>query len=311
MATATELNRLKWGGQPGAGHYEVWYLTLHDPQSGAAFWVRYTLHDPPPSGGESEAALWAVSFEPDDGGLQLRDVYPLARFRDASSSAGFAVELGPGRIDMRGARGEVGEGERRIAWDLRFDWSRGRYAVREAPGEQGHVFGRRHADRWAWAHCARLEGAEWAAFDGISGQVRKLGLLLPPATPLHLALEGRGFLLDGARAIWTPKSEFELGRWAFEAEQGDQKLTGQVTATPESFVSVEYADPTGGRAYCNHSERADMRLELFERRAGAWQRELVLESHGQAAFEIASRERDPRVPRTLDLAEARVCRGRG
>ena len=36
--------------------------------------------------------------------------------------------------------------------------------------------------RWAWAHCCDFD-VPGAVFEGVSGQVKKLGVVLPPATP--------------------------------------------------------------------------------------------------------------------------------
>ena len=43
-------NALQWNRQPG--HYEVYYLTLTDPQTGLGVWIRYTMLAPvSPAGG--------------------------------------------------------------------------------------------------------------------------------------------------------------------------------------------------------------------------------------------------------------------
>src|SRR5690606_13174513 len=103
----------------------------------------------------------------------------------AGGGPAFRLTCGPGALGPDGARGEVGQGAGRIAWDLTFShaagrsshvhpalWALGlagtcatspalqlavsgtielgerRIALSEAPGEQGHVWGKRHA--WSW-----------------------------------------------------------------------------------------------------------------------------------------------------------------
>ncbi|RMG10076.1 MAG: hypothetical protein D6731_18235 [Planctomycetota bacterium] len=242
------------------------------------------------------------------------------------------------------ACGAVGHGARRIAWDLRLDENDARgfrhvspvlyrlgiassavatpglrfrasgivrvgereIRLRNAVGEQGHVFGRRHASRWAWVHCNEFEGAPAAIFEGVSARVRKGGLLLPPASPLCLRLApGRRLTWSGPHELWTTESRFSLGSWSFEAYKRDLFLRGTVSASPEDFVSVEYRDPDGRRVYCNHTEAADVTLDLFERRGPGWELARRLVARGVAAFEVGDERRDPRPRRRLDLAEAR------
>ncbi len=340
-----QLNRLQWRG--GRGHYEVYYLTLHDPASGWAFWFRYTL-EAPSDGGRPQAYLWAFSFPPagEEAGLslQLLDRHPIGRLHDRSRRGRFALELGPGWLDAEEARGSVGAGARRIAWDLRLGPSWGSYRhvsprlyglrvassavatpalamaatgwvqvgerrieLKEALAEQGHVYGRRHADRWTWAHCHAFSDAPGLVFEGVSAQVEKLGLLLPPASPLLVRQRGpQGVDLSwsGPRAMWTPTSQFGLGYWTFEAQRGDRLLRGSLSAPLESFVRVEYRDPDGSSVWCNHSEVAEVRLELLARDGDGWRPEWRRVG-APAAFEYGDRAADPRPPRRLDQAEAR------
>ena len=107
MGLMSSLNEMQWRGQ--RGHYEVWYLTLHDAGSGWAFWFRYTLNVPPDPAQASEGLLWAFAFPPDgEGGLQLLDRYPIERVLDRSNGR-FALEIGPSRLEL-GAGPGLGPG---------------------------------------------------------------------------------------------------------------------------------------------------------------------------------------------------------
>ena len=57
----SSANALRWDGGPG--HYEVWYVTLTDPESGIGVWIRHTLLAPLDA--PAEAALWLVAMAPD------------------------------------------------------------------------------------------------------------------------------------------------------------------------------------------------------------------------------------------------------
>jgi hypothetical protein len=337
------LNRSAWSGQ--RGFYEVWYLTLHDPGSRWAFWFRITINVPPEPGAPAHAFLWAFTFPPDGEGpaLALLDRFPLSAFSADGGGVGcgparFELAEGGGRW-----RGEVGAGDQRVAWDLELGPPEGEafrhvsptlYAAKVASsavatpamrlavngsvtagertievagavGEQGHVYGRRHAHRWTWAHCAQFDDAPGACFDGVSAQVSKGGLVLPPASPLCFQTgEGEVFRWNKVRQIWRIDSEFVLGRWTFEARQRGMMLRGSVTAPPQGFVSVEYQDPDGSPLYCSHSEAGVTRIDLFRRRGLGWSLDRSFTS-SRTAFEHGERERDLRCQRRLDHDWAR------
>jgi hypothetical protein len=257
---------------------------------------------------------------------------------------GFKIEVGPGVLERGKAKGKVGTGASTIEWDLKFEprgpslehFSPALYAIgvarslcnaphlalevdgtvkvagrtiklQKAPGEQGHVFGRKHATQWAWAHCNAFAEEKDAIFEGVSAKVRRYSIALPTVTPIYLRARGKEHVLTSTASMLAHDSRFELGRWDFEAEDEEILVMGRVQAPPERFVSVEYRDPDGEKVYCNNCCLADMSLELYERVGARWEPAGRLTSSGTTAFEIADGRRDPRVQRKLDLAEARAA----
>lgn len=331
------LDRPAWAGPRQRGHYEVWYLTLHDPASGRAVWLRHTLTVPKDPSKPAYAAVWAFTFDRAGAGVEVMEKHPLEAFRWAEDGP----TLGPVSLTPTRARGTAG----RVSWDLRLSAGPGAGSFRHVPevlwrarlagtnvsspalqlhvsgevevggerftfdraiGERGHVFGRRHADRWAWAHVHHFDGAPDASLEGVSAEVKRFGLRLPVATPLVLQAGGKRWAWETARSIWSPVAAFDLGRWDVEARGADlfgveHLVRAKVTCAPETFVRVEYADPDGGRVWCNHTEVADAEVDVLVKDGAGWTLERRLVARGSVAFEVAGRTPDPRPRRRLDL----------
>jgi hypothetical protein len=179
--------------------------------------------------------------------------------------------------------GHVQVGERRID-------------VAGATGGQAHLWGSKHANRWAWVHCNDFVGTDGEArngvfVDGVSVFVPRFGREIGPNTPVVARVGGADLMSISPLTVTRNPSDFGLDRWSFEARAGHRKLTGEVSARREDLVGVTYHDPDGELAYCYNTEVADMRLDLWERdgRRAPWQKLDGLRSVGHAHFEYAQR----------------------
>ncbi|MBI3724581.1 hypothetical protein HY251_11595 [bacterium] len=347
------LNDVRWQGKRHRGFYEVWYVTLVDPASGDAYWFRYTIDAPAAGKGESELGLWAFSTPAKDprAGLSLHDRLPLSKFADKTTEEkGFRVEFGKAFVDPARATGKTGSGERSIEWDLKWEKNGVSFEhvpmvleklgvaqsaassqnlavlfdgtikvggksikVSKWPGEQSHTWGKKHADSWAWAHCNAFEEDKDAVFEGVSARVRKLGLLLPAATPLFLRLAGtpepREISWTSVFTLWSNVSRVSAGRWDFEADSPEVLLKGTASAPLERMIAVEYRDPDGEPLWCHHATGGDLALEVYRRTGARWSLDRRLTSKGTTAFELTSRARDPEVGRYFDLSQAIATEG--
>ena len=232
------MNALRWDGRPG--WYEVWYLIV-----AGRFWLRYTLHVPSDPQAEGEAALWLASF---DGVPSARkEVFPLDAFR--TSAAGWPLELGsatladsratgPGfDLDLRALAAPADPLPRVVRPLARTRFLLAQPVVEvsgtidgveldRALGTQAHVFGTRHAERFAWAHAGMRDGSY-------------VELLTAKAKGLpELSFRNGGF----ARGTLEP-ALWRIGGYRVEAD-------------PADFLGVTYRDPDGTPLYCYHSERA-------------------------------------------------------
>ncbi len=179
------LNVLQWDGTPG--HYEVYYLSATDPASGIGLWIRYTMVAP--ITGAPTCALWFMAMDPaGDVRVGRKVSFPVDQL--VADPEPFRLAIGDSELSDRGMAG----GFEDVRWELR--WEPGRayehvhpllrrgkiaktvltlphadlsidgtvaFGDREltlsgARGGQAHLWGSKHANRWAWVHCNDFAG---------------------------------------------------------------------------------------------------------------------------------------------------------
>lgn len=321
-------NALQWDRNPG--HYEVYYLTLTDPDSEVGLWIRYTMVAPLPATGEpASCSLWFLGMDPhssEQPRFARKATFPIEQL-DAHTEP-FRLAIGGATLSGTGMQGAFED----VAWDLRWAPGRpyehvhptlraGRVAstilvlphadvavdgsvtfggrqleLRGARAGQAHLWGSKHASRWAWVHAGdftTIDGEPVADIfvDGVSVIVPRLGREVGPSTPVVGRLERQDFRSTSPLRVLANKSEYSLTHWRFEAQAGNRKLIGDVEADRDQLAGVTYHDPDGELAYCYNSETASMRLELWarDRWPGAWEHRTTVVSRGRAHFEYAQR----------------------
>jgi hypothetical protein len=320
-------NKLQWDGE--AGHYEVYYVTLTDPQSGLGVWIRYTMVAPLPHTGDAPTcSLWFLAMDPHQRRVAgAKRTLPIAAMQAESDP--FELRIGDATLSDQGMRGGFDD----IEWDLR--WSPGakhyehvhpllrrakvaqtvlvlphadltvegtvgfagrRLELESVRGGQAHLWGSKHASSWAWVHCndfASLEGDSVPAtfVDAVSVFVTRLGREVGPNTPVVGCIDGEDFNSTSVRHVLGNESTFTLTGWRFEAIDASRKLVAEVDADRDLLAGVTYHDPDGQLAYCYNGETASMRLHVYERarRVGGWTHRKTLVAHGRAHFEYAQR----------------------
>ena len=322
-------NTLVWDHKPG--HYEVYYVSLTDPASGCGAWIRYTMLAPlPETGEEATCSLWFMAMDPQSGVLGRKANFPIAAL--SAREQPFELRIGESVLTDSGMSGGFEE----VAWDL--SWTPTAHAYEHvhpilrrariaktvlclphadlaiegtlrfgdrtlelagARGGQAHLFGSKHASRWAWAHCNDFHGLDGeprpdSFIDGVSVVVPRFGREVGPSTPIVGRVLGEDFLATSPRSVLAAPSHFALSTWRFGATSGRRRIVGQVDAPRAQMVGVTYTDPDGDHAYCYNSEVASMRLWIWERpQKGSWTLADTLVSDGRAHFEYAQREPVP------------------
>ena len=167
-----------------------------------------------------------------------------------------------------------------------------KYECVAAPGCQGHIWGRRYAHDWAWAHCNSFEGAEPAALEVLSARVKLAGVLTSPRmSALFFEYKGERHEFNRLSDTFAIRSEYGLTNWKFAVDRGPIRLLGEITCDVKDLIGVTYEDTQGSFLYCNNTELATMNLSVYHK----GKLETTLRSKFTTGFETVSRERSPYV----------------
>ena len=142
--------------------------------------------------------------------------------------------------------------------------------VSGARGGQAHLWGSKHATRWAWVHCNDFTGGDGAAALGHVRRRRERlrAALRARARPQHPGRRARSAAAtcSSISPLRGPTQPERLRpRRAGASRQGTRRPRrgARSARAPEDLVGVTYHDPDGELAYCYNTEVADMRLEVL------------------------------------------------
>ncbi len=162
--------------------------------------------------------------------------------------------------------------------------------LRGAAMTQGHMYGLELHSSWVWGSCPRFDNAPDCAFQGVASRkagrnIMSFELLLDGQRHLfnrvrHVRGRGLGLLGAGTR------TEFELGRWDFEAVHDGLAVRGQYRADRDSMHRVRYLNVDGQPRYNCSQLRASLELEVRERSGRT--RQLIC--NGRAPLEFVASE---------------------
>ena len=310
---AEQDNVPTWTGKPG--RYEVWFLTMSDGVR--AYWIRYTLLAP--DRGPGEARLWFARFDREEPAntFAINRASSLDGFASAQES--FDIRMAGGQLRSGHCQGAITGGGHEVSWLLDFETGDRTYRllpdalyrgglvptkpfsanvatsfsgritvdgdtdpVVAMPGQQGHLFGTKHAERWAWAHCSAFHDED-AVVHAIAAQSKRGPLTSPFTAFAGLRWRDRWIRLSGlsrTRPFW-------LGGWRIDVSNRRYRLSGRVAGDPAFMVQAEYHDPGGTPRYCHNTEVASSRFVLFEKGVAGFEEVAVLSSEGTTHAEWA------------------------
>ncbi|MFN2589338.1 MAG: tocopherol cyclase family protein [Actinomycetota bacterium] len=304
-----------WTGRPGM--YEVWFLTCSDPAAGRGYWIRSTLHAS--REGRAHAAVWFARFDRGDPSLTFG--IHRRHEMDAVTIApdGFDVRIGETRFASGRSSGSLEGAGRTARWDLEFATGDDTYRLlpdvlyrgslaptkplspnvstaitgmvevdgevaelNAVPAQQGHLYGSRHAQRWAWGHCSSFDDED-AVVQALTAQGRRGPITTPFVTSVGIRWEGRWIRLTKV----SRRRDFGLGSWRIDVGNRRYRLSGRIEAPAQALLRTRYEDPDGRPRFCHNSEVSSSRLALFERKAGGFEEIALLESRGTTHAEWA------------------------
>jgi hypothetical protein len=313
-------NRPVWSGS--RRHYEVWFATMSDGRTG--YWIRTTVHGGP----EPHARVWFARFDRQDPSriVALNRRVPLEEWATEPD----AVEVRAGGAVFASGRlhGAIEGSGHRAEWDLSFPTGGPTYRllpgplyhgglaptkplspnidtdfsgtvtvdgqtadVEWMPGQQGHLHGRAHAERWTWAHCSAFqgEGSEGTVVHALVAQGRRGPITTPFTT--FVGVRWRNRWLRFTRV--SRRRDTALGVWRIDLSNDRYRLTGAVAGDPALMVQARYEDPDGTPRWCHNTEVGSSRFVLFERAELGWDAVADLTSEGTTHAEWAGRTPAP------------------
>ncbi len=320
------ISRWQLGRKP---FYEVYYLKFNDATQGIAGWLRYTLLSP--LARDPEVSIWGIFFDAKhpENHSAIKKTYSLRESRIEKDF--FYFSGGPSAIFDRGARGELIEGQKKISWEVKlegglalrhypaplyfggfpktkflapfvatkisgdFEVNGKKFILKSVPAQQAHLWGTEQAAQWVWGSCTAFDQDPNFVFEGFSAQTMISGKTMPALTCLFFYWEGEWYRFNSPIAWAKNRSQYDLGRWHFEAESKSHLFVGDFFATPENIVGVHYESPEGSESFCHNTKIADLKIQIMKKNKSGWEQIKTLTASKTAALEIVQPKLDERV----------------
>jgi hypothetical protein len=314
-----DWNAVRYDPDKSADHVESYFMKLNEPGGNRALWLKATILAG--AGRASVGEAWSIAFDRGRGHVGAKEVVPFAdaRFSRAGLDVRVAgIEITPGRT-----RGKVCQAGATLEWDLEFDATgealvpyphrqmyegplpsqkmvtpfpdtrfSGRYSVdgREVPvegwsGMQGHNWGKRHTELYAWGHVNQWENADDLVLEGATGRIKLGPVLAPPLTLVCVWHRGRRYQFNHVRTLLRNRGTITPRSWRFEAENAEARVHGELAADTDEMVGLHYENPNGEMTYCLNS-KISWGLLVLEPRDGA----RVHATTRSAALEIGTKD---------------------
>lgn len=325
--TQNEIDNLvRYDPSSDAGHVESYFLKGNHPVEPVAWWLKFTIFQPDGRPEKATADVWAIVFDgKTHDHVAVKESYPVGSCELGRSKVG--IRFGDSTFTTGLTRGGAKTGDNRIHWDLAFDpvgetfhhfpneklyqtkvpsskalspypdtrfrgWIEAngrRLDVSGWKGMQGHNWGSKHTDLYAWGHCSLWDsGEDDTFFEGFTGKLKLGPLWTPPVTRLFLRYRGKNYPMLSLKGTISPGCRIETNRWTFDVEAKEYRLKGYMQSSKDDMVGLYYHNPKGPLTHCLNSKIARCELTLTERG-----RKIVeLASSHASALEVATHDTD-------------------
>ncbi len=325
-------NILRWDGKK-LGHYEVYYLKFNDMESQTAYWLRYTLTSPLPQISNPYCELWGIFFDAADpkNNFAVKNRFPIDKLSYEKDR--FRVGISDAELTINACHGKITDETKgnSLSWDISFDSPGKTYyffpserfytgsfpktkglaphedarftgtvvangreiKFSDAPGQQTHLWGVKHALRWAWGHCNCFKDSPGTLWEGLDSQVMLGPIKSPHFKLFYLKHDGKEYFFNSLPQWFSGKSKWELAKWTFDIQNKEIRMVGDISGGYEDFVAVTYTDPDGELLWCNNSKVSTLKLSLYDPDGG---RIAELVSDKGCAAEYVDRRTYPEVP---------------
>jgi hypothetical protein len=284
---------------PGRGHVESFFCKATAPEADRAFWLRATILS---GAEGTFAEAWAIAFERGRPPLAWKGRAPYASASFGRAALDVAWHKGADRLRLSAGAtsGQLRRDDREVRWDLSFAGDDRPLAllpserlydprlpngkvVSPGPdlrfsgeivvdgrswqldawrGMQGHNWGRRQPESYAWTHCNQWREPEDLVLEAISARVAAGPLVTPVLTMICLRHRGRDHHFKAALDLVRTRAEVGLRRYAFEARRGGAAIEAVIDADAEDFAGLHYPNPDGSMRHCLNAKLARAQLRF-------------------------------------------------
>ncbi len=316
-----DVNGVRYLPGQTAGHYESFFLRANHPTDPLAFWIRYTIFSPQGHPENAIGELWAIYFDGVSGShVAVRQEFPFADCTFERTQ--LAASIGSSHLHSSGAQGSAALADHTISWELSFSGTSaplfllplslyktrfpqakslvplplanfsGRLTVDGSTievanwvGSQNHNWGSKHTDLYAWGQVAGFDNAPDTFLEVATARLKLGALWTPFFTPLVLRHHRQEITLNSMVQTIRARASMDGLSWKFRSETSDVRVDGTLSASPEAFVGLRYANPPGGSKICLNSKIAACELTITDKRSHETE---TLICRQRAAFELLS-----------------------
>jgi hypothetical protein len=324
LAFYQQANHTRFQNQT-QGHYESFFLRANHPTRPLAFWIRYTLFSPKNLPEKSIGELWATFFNGETN--QHTVVKQEHSLTDCLfDTSGFNVRIGKAKLSSHFFQGAIENKGNAFAWEMTFDSDaspllllplnlyEGKFpaakslvslplahfngslsingetiSIADWIGSQNHNWGRRHTDLYAWGQVAGFDSHPESFLEVATARLKAGPFWTPPITLLVLRHQQKEYALTGIVQGIKAKGSFKYFTWEFRSGTTDIEVEGQISATRDNFIGLNYYNPPGGSKYCLNSKIAECTLRVNDKILG--KTETLVTKH-RAAFEILTNDQN-------------------